>query len=348
MHMTEFYKKNKQVVNIFTIIIVVWIGSWILVDCLTVDGPNGNRGVFGDKFGFVNSLFSGLALGGVVYSILLQQKELSLQRKELSETREEFKDQNFQTTFFNILKTQRQIIDELTISIPYLAKGFKKTISEVKGRKFFISCKSEMKRIISALEVDEFKIYNVEEVDLFVENIDSYEEPELIEERVSDILLISSKQYLLEKYEINSNDFDTYKAYNNEQIEARIVFIYQKFFNKHSYAIGHYFRHVYHILLFIKNSEEAKIKLINKDEFTDENYINKVNDIENEYLGFAQFIKAQMDTPELFTLFYNSFSYPKAKELLIKYKMLDTLHEENLLQKEHNIIAEYNLLKNIT
>src|SRR5690606_17512203 len=48
------------------------------------------RGTFGDSFGALNSLFSGLALSGVVVTILLQRTELSLQRTELKETRKEF------------------------------------------------------------------------------------------------------------------------------------------------------------------------------------------------------------------------------------------------------------------
>lgn len=40
-------------------------------------------GVFGDSFGFVNALFSGLALAGVIVAIFLQRKELYEQRKQL-------------------------------------------------------------------------------------------------------------------------------------------------------------------------------------------------------------------------------------------------------------------------
>jgi len=40
-------------------------------------------------FGAANALFSGLALAGVVYAILLQREELMLQRKELELTRQE-------------------------------------------------------------------------------------------------------------------------------------------------------------------------------------------------------------------------------------------------------------------
>ena len=48
-----------------------------------------DRGSFGDMFGSINALFSGLALAGVIYAILLQRKELSLQRQELELTRKE-------------------------------------------------------------------------------------------------------------------------------------------------------------------------------------------------------------------------------------------------------------------
>lgn len=46
-------------------------------------------GVFGDSFGGLNALFSGSALAGVIFSILLQRDELRLQREELRMTRTE-------------------------------------------------------------------------------------------------------------------------------------------------------------------------------------------------------------------------------------------------------------------
>ncbi len=48
-----------------------------------------DRGTFGDMFGTVNTLFSGLAFAGIIYAIFLQSKELSLQRQELAMTRDE-------------------------------------------------------------------------------------------------------------------------------------------------------------------------------------------------------------------------------------------------------------------
>lgn len=53
-------------------------------------GPNKDTpGQFGDMFGGINALFTGLALAGVIYTILLQRHDLELQREELRLTREQ-------------------------------------------------------------------------------------------------------------------------------------------------------------------------------------------------------------------------------------------------------------------
>jgi len=42
-----------------------------------------DRGLFGDSFGALNTLFTGLAFMVLIFTILIQRKELNLQRKEL-------------------------------------------------------------------------------------------------------------------------------------------------------------------------------------------------------------------------------------------------------------------------
>lgn len=49
------------------------------------------RASFGDMFGAVSTLFSGLAFAGVICAVLLQRSELELQRNELKMTRAELK-----------------------------------------------------------------------------------------------------------------------------------------------------------------------------------------------------------------------------------------------------------------
>jgi hypothetical protein len=107
-------------------VLAAWGLSWWLInkhiDCST------ERGTFGDMFGAVNALFSGLAFAGLIVTLLYQKEELKLQREELRETRNElnaqkleFQEQNktmkrqrFENTFFNMLSLQQEIIANLS------------------------------------------------------------------------------------------------------------------------------------------------------------------------------------------------------------------------------------------
>lgn len=73
--------------SIVLIVLMIWIAYAIALLCS--DYQLTECGQFGDMFGAVNALFSGLALAGVIVAILLQKDELALQRKELKDTREE-------------------------------------------------------------------------------------------------------------------------------------------------------------------------------------------------------------------------------------------------------------------
>jgi len=73
-------------IGLVVAVLVVHLAYGIIV-YRSVDSWN-DRGTFGDMFGGVNSLFSGLAFAGVIYAIFLQQYELRLQRKELRLQRE--------------------------------------------------------------------------------------------------------------------------------------------------------------------------------------------------------------------------------------------------------------------
>ncbi len=106
---------------------VVVIASWAISGILLYDMKD--RGTFGDMFGFINSLFSGLAFVGLIFAILLQRTELSLQRKELELTRKELTAQNsemklqnrtlskqiFENTFFQLLSLQQEIVGSMDV-----------------------------------------------------------------------------------------------------------------------------------------------------------------------------------------------------------------------------------------
>lgn len=97
-------------------------------------------GVFGDSFGFLTSLFSGLAFAGLIITIVMQRDELALQRQELNLTRKELssqkeemiaqnrtlKVQRFENTFFKML----ELLESCRNDIFY--QGFQR--SPVEGR----------------------------------------------------------------------------------------------------------------------------------------------------------------------------------------------------------------------
>jgi hypothetical protein len=73
MHESPTNEKKGQIDSISPWIIVLFVvGIWLISWFLLKDLPD--RGTFGDMFGAVNALFSGLAFAGVIYAIILQRR----------------------------------------------------------------------------------------------------------------------------------------------------------------------------------------------------------------------------------------------------------------------------------
>lgn len=313
--------------HIFIIVIltvcIIWTWSWIYIDLFI---PLKDRANFGDKFGFVNSLFSGLALAVIIFSIMLQQKELSLQRKELNDTRKEFADQNFQTTFFNLLQTQQQITNEIFGTIWDLKSYDKEYKKEFNGRKFFNYSKYELERILNSLSNNVFIKYNP-----FIE-YDEYSRPSSDDEE-SELTRKQRIAYTNFYYAIDETLWIKGKDMTSQK-KAKLA--YAIFFNKFGYVVGHYFRHFYHILKFLRNLEIQQLSKAKSNE--------KKTKIELKFRQYADFVQAQMTIPEMFLLHYNCLSFPKLKALVLHYQLLENFNEEDLIKPEHKI-EEVNLKK---
>lgn len=114
-----------RIARIATIgVICVWALSFLFF--LFIDDWD-KRGQFGDMFGAVNALFSGLAFAGLIITLILQKRELGLQREELEATRlelarqsKEFDEQNkimrvqrFESGLYNMLTLFQHIVNDL-------------------------------------------------------------------------------------------------------------------------------------------------------------------------------------------------------------------------------------------
>ncbi len=151
----DSYKNEIIIAFVFVaFVVIVWLSFWCYVDTkvfssdATILTHEAARGVFGDKFGAVNALFSGLAFAGIIFTILLQRKELEYQREELISTREVFEKQNetleqqkFESTFFQLLSLFHSIVNGLDLRKKYDTSN---VISQ--GRDCFKTLYREFKR----------------------------------------------------------------------------------------------------------------------------------------------------------------------------------------------------------
>lgn len=183
------------------------------------------QGQFGDQFGAVNALFSGLAFAGLIFTIILQKKELALQREELSQTKDELrgqkeqlaeqnktlKIQRFENTFFHMMELQQQIVNDLY-------------------------AKEEEKRV-----VDERSSTDTITKNVIVEH--TY--------KGRDLFVYS---FLESKHNVQIRDNHTIQVFGLSGVmEMKGFSYYDKYYT--STFFDHYFRHFYRILKFIKQNE---------------------------------------------------------------------------------------------
>lgn len=100
------------------IVIVVWAASFVFI--YQYFDKWEKRGQFGDLFGSVNALFSGLAFAGLIITIRQQHKDLEYQRQAIDQSKKDINQQNetmkierFENTFFKMIEVQQSIVNDL-------------------------------------------------------------------------------------------------------------------------------------------------------------------------------------------------------------------------------------------
>lgn len=88
-------------------VVGLWILNWLYGSDIAVS----ERGQFGDTFGVVNALFSGLAFAGLVYAIMMQRYEVALAKKDARITKQILNDQTAHLEEQNLRETQRSSED---------------------------------------------------------------------------------------------------------------------------------------------------------------------------------------------------------------------------------------------
>jgi hypothetical protein len=88
---------------LFPFIVRYFAGNWA------------DSGTFGDTFGALNAVFSGITVAGLVLTILMQRKELSYQRDEMIQTRQEFSVNRITNIIYNQLDRYEKALEQWTI-----------------------------------------------------------------------------------------------------------------------------------------------------------------------------------------------------------------------------------------
>lgn len=320
-----------------------------------------DTGQIGDTIGGTTAPIIGILSIILLIYTLWEQIKFNQKQKEIST------DEQFKSTFFNLLQVQRDILEKIYGKFTYLGfmtyeeNSWKKgkievtkkgkeflTINngdeDVKGLDFFKAARFQLVQIFQALDnVEYFNNYESErafdeEMSLQSTIISSSNMPPEFEkeqdERIQNTKTPFKLAYTNDKYGISKFAFDEYKKISDDK---KIGLAYAFFFNKYE-GVGYYFRHIYQILKFIKLNEDEKIESFGK-KITD---IDKKK-IQSQFRQYAQFIQAQMSTDELLLLFYNSFTFEKAQKLITHYDLLENLTIQNLIKKEHNCKSELKL-----
>lgn len=173
--------KTKMLVPIlFVVVLGLWLASWYFVINNSTLQEWAARGQFGDMFGAVNALFSGLAFAGVIIAILLQREELELQRKELVQTREElhgqkeqlklqnetFRLQQFEATFFQMLSLHNDIVGAIDIDATTEHASLTGRDSFVGMHRSYVRCYAKDKEKFSGKSENEIIEYSYAELHL--------------------------------------------------------------------------------------------------------------------------------------------------------------------------------------
>lgn len=100
--------------------------------------------------------------------------------------------------------------------------------------------------------------------------------------------------------------------------------VYEELFSIHHNELGHYFRHLYHILRFVWDKENESEKDAIKSKIGKE-----------DYQRYADLLQAELSSYQLKTLFYNCLCFPNMKKLVHHYNFLENLSIEDLLDEKH-------------
>lgn len=272
------------------------------------------------------------ALAGVFLyfsAIKMQNKELENQSKFRREDRILDSIKEFENTFFALLASQQRIKNELSADFSDGKLDENHHLYEEKihasGNNLFKEASIVLKKLYAFCARESFVINLYPNKDL--QFAKTNEQRKQIIKAYSEDLAISNMGF-------NEILFKSVKGQKDELYRCKAV--YFLFFIS---TIGHYCRHLYHILKYIDQAQ-LDILIMVRNNFDGEERRDKMLEVSKRFKRYTAFLQSGLSSSEMCILFYNSLIYPKARKLYLRYNLLENLLDIHLIKSEHKNLVK--------
>lgn len=303
----------------FLLVIAIWAIGWLLIDYLIQNSNQQQtieaaRGLFGDKFGAINALFSGLAFAGIILTIILQGRELSLQRQEIEKQNQSIQKQRFEQTLFQLIGLLANTKEGLKIAGHEKKEAIRyfNNLLQLSGDEFAAF------KALSRLETDELHALH-----------QTNQLPPPIASRLEASEAASLESALEKPIGIVGLFLNQDTIYHRNLIDKAYAFAHQKSKDE----LSPYFRSLYHIFKLIDGSQSIS---------------------EEEKVAYSKIVCAQLSNDELIAILYNSlardntasekleFGFPEMTKLVKRYNILKNINKREVVHPIHlKIIEEF-------
>ena len=303
-------------------------------------------GQFGDFFGGVIGSLWTLAGVFLYFSALkVQQKQLKVQKEEMKQSEKLLSQQQFESTFFGLLQTQKELKKDLFCKVKIIIptehqNDYTFNYVEYDSKLFFHYIIQELHKLYQIYTRETYNIWNDNLARLQIDDLNNQAEYYKQEEKMFNYSTEFYKvfnelnlSYTTSFYQVKEKTINATR--NKESEEFICCSIYGHILLTYQEQLGHYFRHLYNIVKFLDSEKEKNLAEIkNEKNRKEEEAVNK------RFANYFSFIHSILSTSELTILFYNSMLFPKAKELYVKYGMFNNLLKTNLIKQEHSNLIE--------
>ncbi len=324
--------RSSDVLKFLVIVFVVlalWGGAWwwisnhvvapaptrnVVEDAKTLATATVNaalRGQFGDQFGAVNALFSGLAFAGIIFTILLQ-------RSDLVETRKAIAHERFDTTFFELLKLHMSITENVRTLGGVGKEAFESFHEILKGKDAEFYAYSSLSKL------------SRDEVRRIIDNrrVSLEEYPTLNNADVNNI-----KTSLESGIRALENFLDNDEAMHERKIKDAYILAAENSIDD----FAHYFRNLYNVIRFVHDAEQ--ITQDEKCRYT--KFIrSQLSEAESIVLFYNSIGDIRLPGRETLEL-----GYPKMSALLVRYDILQNMNPRSMIHPIHKKIFSKNTPK---